>query len=72
MVPGKVEADVCNDDDIITLDVPWGFKTYQWCYGLDENSPRYLLDNQTRQMQIMCRSSIRPSFRSTIWCPIST
>ena len=62
MVPGKVEADVCNDDDIITFEVPWGFKTYQWCYGLDENSPRYLLDNQTRQMQIM-----RNDPNTTVW-----
>ena len=62
MVPGKVEADVCNNDDIITLDVPWGFKTYQWCYGLNENSPRYLLDNQTQQLQIM-----RNDLNTTVW-----
>ena len=62
MVPGKVEADVCNCDDTINFEVPWGFKTYQWCYGLDENSPRYLLDNQTRQMRIL-----RNDPNTTIW-----
>lgn len=53
MVPGKVEADVCNCDDTIKFDVPWGFKTYQWCYGLHEDSVRYLMDNETRELRIL-------------------
>ena len=53
MVPGKVEADVCNCDDTIKFEVPWGFKSYQWCYGLDENSVRYPMDNDSRKMQIL-------------------
>ena len=50
MVPGKVEADVCNCDTLIKFNVPWGFKNYQWCYGLHEDSVRYLIDNSTREL----------------------
>ena len=62
MVPGKVEADVCNCDDTINFEVPWGFKSYQWCYGLNENSPRYLLDNQTQRLRIL-----RNDPNTTVW-----
>ena len=41
MVPGDVKADACNADTAITLEVPWGFKSYVWCHGLDEDSVRY-------------------------------
>ena len=41
MVPGDVKADACNSDTAITLEVPWGFKSYLWCHGLDEDSIRY-------------------------------
>ena len=41
MVPGDVKADACNSDTAITLEVPWGFKSYLWCHGLDENGIRY-------------------------------
>ena len=62
MVPGKVEANVCNCDDTIKFEVPWGFASYQWCYGLHEDSVRYLLDNQTSQMQIL-----RNDTNTTVW-----
>ena len=42
MVPGDVKADACNSDTAITLEVPWGFKTYLWCHGLGEDSVRHL------------------------------
>lgn len=44
MVAGKIKGDVCNTDDIL-FEVPWGFKTYEWFCGIDENSGRVPIDN---------------------------
>ncbi len=50
MVPGILKADISNRDSSVTLKVPWGFKNYQWCHALHEDSIRTTEDNDTRTM----------------------
>ncbi len=35
MVPGKIDGNICNSDDTVSFEVPWGFKSYEWFRGLD-------------------------------------
>lgn len=50
MVSGILKADISNRDPSITLEVPWGFKNYQWCHALHEDSIRTTEDNDSRTM----------------------